>query len=120
MMEVRLLLLPNRRILTFPTGCMTFSRHGCEDRAKYFDPPIPADEFPLLKQSSDMLWALWELDVPIAQRGNINFFISLSIENKATLQIIKRALDQTEKQLSPNPVVFDMSSEEGRAIMGKS
>ncbi|KAF2856443.1 hypothetical protein T440DRAFT_550791 [Plenodomus tracheiphilus IPT5] len=99
-------------------GCITFSRHGCEIRAADLQPPVPPADFPSLRQSSDVLWALWEKDVSPDQRGNINFFLTLSIENTATLQVIRRALEQTKRQLTQTPAIFDMTTEEGRAILG--
>ncbi|KAH9865878.1 hypothetical protein J1614_009465, partial [Plenodomus biglobosus] len=92
-------------------GCITFSRHGCDVRAADLPPPpVPPGDFPSLRQSSDLLWALWEKDTPRNQQGNINFFLTLSIENTATLQILRRSLEQNKRELMQTPVVFDMSS----------
>ncbi|CBX92908.1 predicted protein [Plenodomus lingam JN3] len=80
---------------THLTGCMTFSRHSYAIRAAELTHPVPPSDFPSLRQSSDVLCALWGKDVPHAQQGNINFFLTVSIENTAALQIIRRALEQT-------------------------
>lgn len=97
------------------------SRHGCADQAAKLDPPVPPAEFPLMRQSSDLLWALWEHDdiVEPAHKSNINFFTSLSIENEETLGILKRALDFVPTKLSRIGYEFDVDSEAGKAILGK-
>ncbi|KAL6708398.1 hypothetical protein ACN47E_002661 [Coniothyrium glycines] len=99
-------------------GVITLGRHGCADQASKLNPPVPPDQYPAMKQSSDLLWALWENDVRIEKQSNINFFLSVSIENDDTLQIIKRALDQIGTKLTRAGTIFDMSSEEGKAILG--
>lgn len=86
------------------------------------DPPVPEDDFPPLKSSSDIMWALWEKlvlsDAALENKGNIKFFMSLSVENEETLTILKRALDQVSSDLTREGRTFDMSTEEGRAILG--
>lgn len=99
-------------------GVVALKRHGCKDRGDELDPPVPADQYPELKQSSDILWALWEEDVESRYQSNINFFLSLSIENEQTVQIINRALAQQHSTLSSVGKIFDTYSEEGRALLG--
>lgn len=67
------------------------------------------------------MWAMWSYDevVPREFRDNINFFMSLSIENQETLSIIKRALDSVPVKLSQIGYEFDVDSEAGKAILGK-
>lgn len=50
-------------------------------------------ELPPLQKLSDMMWMMWEYYIPAAQRGNLNFFMSLGISNPASLSIVRRALD---------------------------
>ncbi|KAF1841088.1 uncharacterized protein K460DRAFT_410480 [Cucurbitaria berberidis CBS 394.84] len=103
-------------------GVIAFKRYGPAQRAKILEPPVPEDQFPPLKSSSDIIWALWEKHVlpnaELKDKGNINFFMSLSIENKDTNQILKRALNQANSDLTRAGRTFDMSTEEGRAILG--
>ncbi|CAO2650677.1 Nn.00g019690.m01.CDS01 [Neocucurbitaria sp. VM-36] len=103
-------------------GIIAFKRYGPADRAKKMVPPVPEDQFPPLKSSSDIIWALWEKlllpDAHLRDQGNINFFISLSIENAETIQILKRALSQVNSDLTRAGRTFDMITEEGKAILG--
>ncbi|KAI8936181.1 hypothetical protein NX059_006614 [Plenodomus lindquistii] len=99
-------------------GVMTFARYSPAHRALDRDPPVPPEQLPALKQSSDLLWAIWQAHVPETQQHHINFFMSLSIENDETLAIIKRALDSTGQVLSRWGAKFDVQSVEGKALLG--
>lgn len=65
-----------------------------------------------------MIWALWELNVILGHTTNVNFFMTVSIENEDTLAIIRRALAQKNTDLTRPGYIFDMTTEEGKAILG--
>lgn len=101
-------------------GVITFKRFSPAERAKELDFE-PQDELPLLRSSSDVIWALWEkLVLQTTNKANIKFFMSLSIENEDTLHILSRALAQVGSTLTADGRTFDTSTEEGRAILGKT
>lgn len=114
---------PNNPVLTISVGIIAFKRYGPVEKAKSLQPPVPQNQLPALRSSSDMMWALWEkdvlLNVHLEDRGNINFFMSLSIENEDTLRILRRAFNQVNSDLTRVGRIFDMTTEEGRAILGR-
>ncbi|KAF1944534.1 hypothetical protein EJ02DRAFT_510192 [Clathrospora elynae] len=112
----------------------------CADRAKDMQPAVPTDQFPAIKASSDLLWALRQEETNISKAAsNINFFMSLSIETPDTLMILMRALKQVGSKLTKAGkifdiagtifdiagtifdiagTIFDMTGEQGKAILG--
>lgn len=84
---------------------------------KYHPNNFPDNELPGMQKLSDMLFAMWEF-VPPADRGNINYFLSLAIENPVTLALIRRALDSEGQELSTSPYRMETSSEGGLALLG--
>ncbi|KAL6708397.1 hypothetical protein ACN47E_002660 [Coniothyrium glycines] len=77
---------------------------------------FPTDELPALQRSSDLLWAMWEEEIPENKRQNIQFFMSLSITNDITLKIMKRAMG--DEDISSSGKKFMMTSEAGKALLG--
>jgi hypothetical protein len=73
---------------------------------------FPDWELPAMQKLSDMMWAMWEFYVPVAQRPGINFFMSLS------MGIIRRALDSVGLELTQQPIRFDPNSDGGLAMLG--
>lgn len=62
------------------------------------------------------MWTLWEKFAPGDARTNMRMFVTLSISNKITLSLIRRALDSVKKDLSTTPFNFNMDSEAGKAL----
>ena len=87
-------------------------------------PPQDGEE-PKLRALSDLLWAGWyrgsqPSDRNNANLGNIKYLIGMSVTNAETNSIILRALKAKGKSdiaLWPG-VDFDMSEEEGQALLG--
>jgi hypothetical protein len=98
---------------------MTQNRFGPRESAKkvFRNEVFPDDELPQLQKSSDLLWAMWEKEIPTDKQQNIQFFASLSITNAVTLQIMKRAMGNRE--ITNDGMKFDMTTEEGKALLGK-
>jgi hypothetical protein len=76
------------------------------------------NEMPWMQKLSDMMWAMWEFYVPAAQRANLDFVMSLGINNPESLSLIRRALDSEGQALTMNPYWFDPSSDGGLALLG--
>jgi hypothetical protein len=79
---------------------------------------FPDNELPHLQKLSDMMWAMWEMHILPQQRGNLDFFMSLGINNPTSASIIRRALDSEGQALSTTPYRFDPTSDGGLAILG--
>jgi len=70
-----------------------------------------------MQKSSDMMWAQWEFYIPENKRHNVQYFITLSIENPTTLALMRRALDARGKDLTRRGERFEMSTDEGKALL---
>lgn len=79
---------------------------------------FPDNKLPWLQKLSDMMWAMWEYYVPAHQRANLDFIMSLGINNPESLSLIRRALDSEGQALTTNPYRFDPSSDGGLALLG--
>ncbi|KAF2832785.1 hypothetical protein CC86DRAFT_399450 [Ophiobolus disseminans] len=75
-------------------------------------------ELPNMRALSDMMWAMWEYHTPDNARANMNFFMSLGINNPPTLTIIRRAMDSAGQQLSTTPYRFNIDSDGALALLG--
>jgi hypothetical protein len=80
---------------------------------------FPDAELPMVKQLSDMMWAMWEYYVPAAQLANLDFCMSLAISNPTSSAIIRRALDSEGQALTTTPYMFQPMSDGGLAILGE-
>ncbi|KAF2832786.1 hypothetical protein CC86DRAFT_414326 [Ophiobolus disseminans] len=76
-----------------------------------------ASKLPEMQRSSDMMWAQWEFHVPEDKRSNIQFFITVSIENPTTLALMRRALNERGKELTRKVERFEMSTDQGKALL---
>ncbi|KAH7388663.1 hypothetical protein BKA66DRAFT_440340 [Pyrenochaeta sp. MPI-SDFR-AT-0127] len=99
-------------------GIIALSRNGPKENGARLKPPVPADQMPILQSSSDIMWGLWQHDVDREDLDNIHFFMALSIVNEATLKVLKRAFNQRNSDLNKVGLIFDMTTEEGKAILG--
>jgi hypothetical protein len=75
------------------------------------------EELPELQKSSDLMWAMWEHYVHPADYKDLNFFMTLSIENPITLSLMKRALDTLKKELTTAGVLIGMDTDAGKALL---
>ena len=104
--------------LIYSTGIMAMKRYGPKEKAAERVPPVPQDQLPDLKASSDIMGVLWRDLAPSQNQDKIKFFITLSVENDDTLEILRRALDARQSDLTTYGETFDMTSDEGKAILG--
>ena len=85
------------------------------------DDPVPLDELPALRASSDIAWAYWNRIQDGDKLNKIKFFASMSIINSETEQVIDRILkNKGLDEVPPNPPGFLITpeSEEYLALMG--
>jgi hypothetical protein len=74
-------------------------------------------EVPELKKPSDIMWFMWKEFVAADRIRDLHFFISVSIENEPTLQLMKRALDSEGVDLTKERTRFDTDTDAGRALV---
>ncbi|EUC42083.1 hypothetical protein COCMIDRAFT_104432 [Bipolaris oryzae ATCC 44560] len=81
--------------------------------------PIPRDEMPALRSSSDIGWGFWNR-VSGHNLGGINAFFSFEVVNEDTGRIIEMAMEKSgHDEVPPWPGVrFDSGTEEYRALLG--
>jgi len=104
--------------LTSLIGIMTQNRLGPWDSLQKLHPwDYSSSELPEMQKSSDMMWAQWEFYIPENKRHNVQYFITLSIENPTTLALMRRALDARGKDLTRRGERFEMSTDEGKALL---
>jgi hypothetical protein len=102
----------------FLPGIMTQSRKSPWEALQELHPTdFKSDDLPALQRSSDMMWAMWEKFIEADKRHNLRFFVTLTIENEMTLSLIKRALDNIGQDLTQEGHFFDMSTDEGKALL---
>ncbi|KAF3053853.1 hypothetical protein E8E11_011136 [Didymella keratinophila] len=94
-------------------------------QAQYRRPPVPADQFPDLRSSSDIAWLAWK---PLHDKGvKLNHIVTWSVTNGATARLIAAALDALadetkttlDTDLKPYPwKEFDMDKVSGQLVLG--
>ncbi|KAF2131799.1 hypothetical protein P153DRAFT_383888 [Dothidotthia symphoricarpi CBS 119687] len=99
-------------------GIIAQYRKGIAPAAKDRVPPVEDYQLPPLAKSSDMMWALWERDILPDSRRKVQFFISLCVTNEETTKIIYRALREVGQPLSGTPYKFEMTTDQGKAVLG--
>jgi hypothetical protein len=77
----------------------------------------PSD-LPHLQKSSDIIWFIYQAWVSTNDLPNLHFFVSLSIENTITLQLMKRALDKAGVDITRDGWGFATTSDAGQALLG--
>jgi hypothetical protein len=90
--------------------------------AKERIPPVPDNDLPHLNQFSDVAWIKWKLDHHASGAGlnHLKYFMSVSITNAKTQQILRRALEANHWELSEWPGhVFERMWPETKAILGE-
>lgn len=95
-------------------------------QAQYRRPPVPADQFPALRSSSDIAWLAWK---PFADKGaKLNHIVTWSVTNGASARLIAAALDaaadETQSALDTDPKPypwkeFDAEQLSGTLVLGK-
>jgi hypothetical protein len=86
---------------------------------------VPADQLPKLNQFWDVSWIIWKAmhkDPWSSERrlNHLKYFMSVSVTNKETRQILKRALDANRWELSEWPGhTFERIWPETKAILGE-
>ncbi|USP73066.1 uncharacterized protein yc1106_00340 [Curvularia clavata] len=81
--------------------------------------PVPQDELPALRSSSDIAWGFWNR-VSDHNLGNVNGFMSICIVNEDTADIIDTALERRGYESLPAwpGIRFDSGTEEYNALLG--
>ncbi|KAH7552921.1 hypothetical protein BM1_07894 [Bipolaris maydis] len=81
--------------------------------------PIPRDEMPALRSSSDIAWGMWNR-VSGHNLGGINAFLSFEVVNEETGRLIEMAMEKNDHdEVPPWPGVrFNSGTEEYRALLG--
>ncbi|KAF1933176.1 uncharacterized protein M421DRAFT_415538 [Didymella exigua CBS 183.55] len=100
-------------------------RYSPAHQANYRIPPVPADQLPALRSSSDIAWLAWK---PLHDKGiKLNHIVTWSIANGGSSRLIAAALDavadetQTslDTDLKPYPwKEFDVERLSGSLILG--
>lgn len=92
---------------------------GVAQAARSLESPVPKEDYPDIKQSSDIMWAQWARLARGDNIKNLNYFFSISITNRGTRSVLKRALAEKQKTLEKWPgTFFEMTEEQGQAILG--
>ena len=95
-------------------------------QAAYRRPPVPADQFPGLRSSSDIAWLAWK---PLHDKGiKLNHIITWSVTNGGSSRLIAAALDvladethtTVDTDLKPYPwKEFNAEQPSGSLVLGK-
>jgi hypothetical protein len=95
-------------------------------QAQYRRPPVPADQFPDLRSSSDIAWLAWK---PLHDKGvKLNHIVTWSVTNGASARLIAAALDALadetkttlDTDLKPYPwKEFDTAKLSGQLVLGE-
>jgi hypothetical protein len=89
------------------------------------NPPVPDTQLPKLNQFSDVAWITWKAmhKDPWSKERRLNhlkYFMSASVTNKETQQILRRALEANNWVLSEWPGhTFERIWPETKAILGE-
>lgn len=83
--------------------------------------PVPQDELPALRSSSDLAWGFWNR-VSGHNLGNVNGFMSITVVNEDTGYIIDLAVERRGYDSLPvwPGIRFDPGTEEYNALLGKT
>jgi hypothetical protein len=93
--------------------------------AKDRSPPVPDSQLPKLNQFSDVAWITWKaMHKPPwsleTRLNNLKYFMSVSVTNVDTQQVIRRALEANRWELSEWPGhTFERNWPETKAILGR-
>lgn len=88
--------------------------------AKERVPPVEDSHLPELNQFSDVAWIVWKKMNGEGKLGGLKFFMSVSVTNKETREIIKRAHKANGWSLEEWPGhTFEKGWEETKAIVGE-
>ena len=99
-------------------------RYGPAHQAQYRRPPVPAEELPDLRSSSDITWLAWK---PYHDKGvKLKHIITWSVVNGGTQRLIAAALEEmseiiknADKELKPYPWVgWRAGGQRGSLILG--
>lgn len=104
-------------------GVITQNRLGPREAAKktYPNENFPEDQLPSLQKASDMIWTMWEKEIPDDRKQNLQFFMTLAITNQVTLEVMKRAMQLTGKDdVDAGGAKWFMNTDAGKALLGKS
>jgi hypothetical protein len=92
---------------------------------QYRRPPVPIEDFPLLRSSSDIMWLAWKKYHD--QGARLNVILTWAVVNGLTQRVLATALDpehkepDSQRKLQPYPWAgWTGSSVEGRALLGRS
>jgi len=93
-------------------------------QSQYRRPPVPADEYPALRSTSDIVWLAWKKYHD--QGARVNLMVTWTATNGVTQRVLATALDpeykipDSQKALRPYPWAgWAADSTEGKAILGK-
>lgn len=84
-------------------------------------PPVPSDQWPALRQFSDIAWLGWDSMTEGDEIQGLRYFLAVGIVNTETKQVIRRALKAKGWELSPWPGhMFERHWPETQALIGTS
>ncbi|KAF1931141.1 uncharacterized protein M421DRAFT_57104 [Didymella exigua CBS 183.55] len=90
-------------------------RYASRDRK----PPVPSDQWPALRQFSDIAWIGWDSMTEGDEIKGLRYLLSVGIVNTETKQVTRRALDAKGWVLSPWPGhTFERNWPETKALVG--
>lgn len=92
-------------------------RYAARDRKL----PVLSDQWPALRQFSDVVWIGWDSKTEGDEVKGLRYFLAVGIVNTETKQVIRRALDAKGWELSPWPGhMFEQDWRETQALVGTS
>ncbi|KAF2255978.1 hypothetical protein BU26DRAFT_12892 [Trematosphaeria pertusa] len=82
-------------------------------------PPVPFDQLPNLRASSDVMWGLWKRYAPANTINNLKWYFVVGIVNDPTRSVLIRAMNELNEELKPYPGTWiGMDTVYGQAILG--
>jgi hypothetical protein len=120
----------DRRLLLFRHQPRRRCNHGLNRESPRWAapdriPPVSVEQLPKLNQFSDVSWIIWKaMHKPAwsseTRLNHLKYFMSVSVTNKETQQILKRALEANHWELSEWPGhAFERMWSETKAILGR-
>tara|TARA_R110002003_G_C708138_1_gene25492 strand:+ start:1790 stop:2404 length:615 start_codon:yes stop_codon:yes gene_type:complete len=93
-------------------------------QSQYRRPPVPAEQIPELRSSSDIFWLAWKAKHD--QGARLNLIVTWTVTNGRTQRVLARALDpqleapDSQRALRPYPWAgWTAASTGGRALIGE-
>lgn len=112
---------PLSTLLTISLAIFTINVKGPSYTAPERFPPVPFDQLPNLRASSDVMWGLWKRYAPANTINNLKWYFVVGIVNDPTRSVLIRAMNELNEELKPYPGTWiGMDTVYGQAILGMS